>query len=129
MSNNQKTIIATDAAPKAIGPYSQAVKIGSTVYISGQIPLVPTTMELISDDIALQIKQVFENIAAIAKAAGGSLENIVKLTVYLTDLTHWPKFNEIMLHYFKEPFPARAVIAVSALPKNSQVEIESIMVV
>ena len=120
--------IHTELAPKAIGTYSQAVRCGNTVYLSGQIPLDPKTMQLCSDEIRLQIKQVIENLSAVCEASGGSLAHIVKLTVYLTDLTHFPLISEAMTHYFSEPFPARAVIEVSALPRGAQVEIEGIMV-
>ena len=123
-----KTIIKTDKAPSAIGTYSQAVKVDSTVYLSGQIPLVPETMELVGDDFATQCHQVFKNLAAVAAAAGGSLEDIVKLTIYLPDLTNFPTVNEVMAAYFKEPYPARAAVGINELPKGSAVEIEGIMV-
>ncbi|MEM8844416.1 MAG: RidA family protein [Pseudomonadota bacterium] len=122
-----KTIIATDRAPQAIGTYSQAVKVGTTVYMSGQIPLDPQTMEIVSDDIEAQIKRVFENLSAVAEAAGGSLENVVKLNIFLTDLTHFPKVNEIMATFFKEPYPARAAVGVAALPKAAQVEMDAVL--
>lgn len=121
-------IIQTDLAPAAIGTYSQAVRAGDTVYISGQIPLDPKTMQLCSDEIRPQIDQVFENLQAICEAAGGSFKKIVKLTVYLTDLNHFPLVNEAMNRYFEAPFPARAAIGISALPRGAQVEIEGIMV-
>lgn len=124
-----KEIIQTDNAPKAIGPYSQAVKVGNTVYFSGQIPLDPQTMTIVTGGIAEETKQVFNNMQAVAKAAGGSLEAIVKLTIYLTDLSHFPIVNEVMTTFFKAPYPARTTIQVSALPKASQVEIEAVMVV
>jgi reactive intermediate/imine deaminase len=122
-----KTIIATDRAPQAIGTYSQAVKAGTTVYMSGQIPLDPDTMEMVSDDIEDQIKRVFENLAAVAEAAGGSLEDVAKLNIFLTDLTHFPKVNEIMATFFNEPYPARAAVGVAALPKGAQVEMDAIL--
>lgn len=121
-------IVHTKEAPAAIGTYSQAVYSGNTVYLSGQIPLDPVTMQLCSQDIRLQIVQVLENISAVCDAAGGSLAKIVKLTVYLTDLNQFSLVNETMTRYFAEPYPARAVIGVSALPKGSQVEIDAIMV-
>jgi reactive intermediate/imine deaminase len=123
-----KQIIRTHQAPKAIGTYSQAVKAGNAVYISGQIPLVPETMELISNDIEQQIKQSFKNLQQITRAAGGDLKDIVKLTIYLTDLGNYPKANEIMSQFFDEPYPARAVIGVNQLPRHSPVEIDAIMV-
>lgn len=122
-----KTIIATDRAPQAIGTYSQAVKVGSTVYMSGQIPLDPATMELVEGDISVQIKRVFDNLSAVAEAAGGTLNDVVKLNVFLTDLANFPNVNEIMATYFDEPFPARAAIGVAALPKGAQVEMDAVM--
>ena len=122
-----REIIKTDKAPQAIGTYSQAVKCGKTVYLSGQIPLVPETMELIEGDIAAQIRRVFDNLKAVAQAAGGDLSDIAKLNVFLTDLTHFPTVNEIMAEYFAEPYPARAAIGVAALPKGSQVEMDAVM--
>ena len=122
-----KSIIHTHLAPQAIGTYSQAVKVGGTVYLSGQIPLVPDTMTLIEGDITAQITQVFENLKAVAHAAGGDLSDIVKLNVFLTDLSHFPIVNEIMGHYFNHPYPARAAIGVAALPKGAQVEMDGIM--
>lgn len=121
--------IHSELAPAAIGTYSQAVQCGDTIYLSGQIPLDPQTMELCSDDIRLQITQVFENLGAVCEAAGGSLAKIAKLSVYLTDLTHFPMVNEAMTRYFTEPFPARAVIGVAALPRGAKVEMDAIMVV
>lgn len=123
-----KTIISTDNAPQAIGTYSQAVKMDNTVYISGQIPLVPATMEVIEGGIAAEITQVFENLKAVAEAAGGSLSDIVKVNIYLTDLTNFPTVNEIMATYFSEPYPARAAVGIAALPKGVGVEMEAIMV-
>ena len=122
-----KEIIDTDNAPKAIGTYSQAVRTDLTVYLSGQIPLSPKTMALVDGDVKDQIIQVFENLSAVTVAAGGTLADVVKLTVYLTDLSHFPLVNEVMGTYFGEPYPARAVIGVSALPKGAQVEIDGIM--
>jgi reactive intermediate/imine deaminase len=124
-----KQIIHTDKAPKPVGAYSQAVKAGSTVYFSGQIPSVPETGEMVAGGIAAQIRQVFSNIQAVAEAAGGKLSDIVKLNIYMIDLTHFPLVNSTMAEFFKEPYPARATVAVSALPKNSEVEIEAVMVV
>lgn len=123
-----KSIIQTPHAPKAIGTYSQAIKVGQTVYLSGQIPLDPETMTLVEGDIQVQITQVFDNLRAVAIAAGGDLADIVKLTVFLTDLNHFPLVNEIMSRYFQEPYPARAAIGVAALPKDSAVEMDAIMV-
>jgi reactive intermediate/imine deaminase len=122
-------IITTDQAPRAIGTYSQAVKVGNTVYLSGQIPLEPATMQLLEGDMRSQIVRVFENLKAIAIAAGGSLADIVKLTVYLTDLNHFPLVNEVMAVYFKEPYPARAAVGVAQLPKGAIVEMDAIMVI
>lgn len=122
-----RQIIKTDKAPQAIGTYSQAVKAGNTVYMSGQIPLVPETMELIDGDIAAQIRRVFDNLRAVAQAAGGDLSAIAKLNVFLTDLTHFPTVNEVMAEYFTEPYPARAAIGVAALPKGAQVEMDAVM--
>jgi reactive intermediate/imine deaminase len=122
-----KEIIQTDKAPQAIGTYSQAVKVGNTIYLSGQIPLVPATMTLIEGDISAQITQVFENLKAVAEAAGGDLSDIVKLNVFLTDLSHFPIVNEIMGRYFQAPYPARAAIGVAALPKDAGVEMDAIM--
>lgn len=124
-----KEIINTELAPQAIGTYSQAVKVGNTVYLSGQIPLVPETMQLVEGDISAQITQVFNNLKAVAEAAGGGLSDIVKLNVFLTDLAHFPIVNEIMGRYFKAPYPARAAVGVAALPKAAQVEMDAIMVV
>lgn len=123
-----KTIIRTDRAPQAIGTYSQAVKAGNTVYLSGQIPLVPETMEMVNGDMEAQIRRVFDNLAAVAEAAGGSLADLVKLNVYLTDLGHFPLVNKIMASYFSEPYPARAAVGVAALPRGAAVEMEGILV-
>ena len=122
-----KTVISTDKAPKAIGTYSQAIKVGNTVYFSGQIPLKPDTMELVTGDMRAQIRQVFENLKAVAEAAGGTLADLVKLNVYLTDLAHFPLVNEVMANYIPEPYPARAAVGVAALPKGAQVEMDAIM--
>jgi len=122
-----KEIIQTNQAPQAIGTYSQAVKVDHTIYLSGQIPLVPETMTIIEGDIAAQITQVFDNLKAVAEAAGGDLGDIVKLNVFLTDLSSFPLVNEIMGHYFQEPYPARAAIGVAALPKDAGVEMDAIM--
>lgn len=124
-----KQVIRTHNAPKAIGTYSQAVKSGNTVYISGQIPLVPETMALISGDITQQIEQVFKNLSEITEAAGGNLKDIVKLTIYLTDIKHFTETNEVMSRLFDEPYPARVLIGVNALPKGSLVEADAIMVI
>lgn len=121
--------IHTELAPGAIGTYSQAIKCGNTVYLSGQIPLDPTTMQLCSDEIRLQIDQVLRNLSAVCEAAGGSLAKIVKLSVYLTDLNHFPLINDAMSHYFTEPYPARVAIGVASLPRGSQVEMDGIMVI
>ena len=123
-----KTIIQTDQAPQAIGTYSQAVKVGSTVYLSGQIPLVPETMELVAGDMEAQIRRVFDNLAAVAMASGGSLADLVKLNIYLTDLSHFPLVNQVMAAYFQAPYPARAAVGVAALPKGAAVEMEGILV-
>lgn len=123
-----KTIIQTLDAPQAIGTYSQAVKVDRTVYLSGQIPLVPETMKLVEGDIAAQITQVFENLKAVALAAEGDFSDIVKLNVFLTNLADFPIVNEIMAQYFNEPYPARAAIGVAALPKGADVEMDAIMV-
>ncbi|MDR6965486.1 RidA family protein [Shewanella putrefaciens] len=123
----EKIIIATDNAPAAIGTYSQAVKVGSTVYLSGQIPLVPSTMQIVSDDFEAQVVQVFENLTAVCTAAGGSINDIVKLNIFLTDLSHFAKVNEIMSRYFSQPYPARAAIGVKQLPKDAQVEMDGVM--
>lgn len=124
-----KAVIHTDTAPAAIGTYSQAIKVANTVYLSGQIPLLPETMALVEGDISAQIKQVFRNLNAVCEAAGGDLNNIVKLNIFLTDLAHFPTVNEIMAEFFDEPYPARAAIEVSALPKGAAVEMDGIMVI
>ena len=125
----QREIIFTNDAPKAIGTYSQAVKIGNTVYLSGQIPLIPKTMEMIDGDIKEQITRVFMNLDAVAKASGGSLSDVSKLNIFLVDLSDFPLVNEIMSEYFNEPYPARAVIGVSNLPKGAMVEMDAIMTI
>ncbi|EDQ00556.1 RidA family protein [Shewanella benthica] len=123
----EKIIIATDKAPQAIGTYSQAVKVGSTVYLSGQIPLDPTTMQMVSDEFSAQVVQVFDNLTAVCEAAGGSLSDIVKLNIYMTDLSNFATVNEIMGRYFSQPYPARAAIGVKQLPKDSLVEMDGVM--
>ncbi|MCK7544574.1 RidA family protein [Marinobacter bryozoorum] len=127
MSN--KSIIQTDAAPEAIGTYSQAVKAGDTVYLSGQIPLDPETMEVVAGDFADKTRRVFENLKAVCEAAGGSLQDIVKLNIYMTDLANFATVNEVMATYFQEPYPARAAIGVAALPKGVPVEMDAVMVI
>jgi reactive intermediate/imine deaminase len=121
-----RKIIHTDAAPKAIGTYSQAVRVGNTTYFSGQIGLDPKTMQMV-DGIDAQIRRVFDNLKAVAEAAGGSLNDVVRFTVYLTDLRHFAKVNEIMVTYLKEPYPARAAVGVASLPRDALVEIDAIM--
>lgn len=123
-----REIISTPDAPKAIGTYSQAVKVGDTVYLSGQIPLVPETMEMVEGDMAMQVRRVFDNLAAVAKAAGGSLADVVKLNVFLTNLAHFPIVNQMMAEYFTEPYPARAAVGVASLPRGAQVEMDAVMV-
>ena len=123
-----KQVIKTDKAPQAIGTYSQAVRVDSTVYLSGQIPLVPETMEIVEGDVSAQIERVFENLKGVVEAAGGTLANVVKLTVYLTDLGDFARVNEVMASYFREPFPARAAVGVTALPKGVAVEVDAILV-
>jgi reactive intermediate/imine deaminase len=122
-----RQIIRTAHAPGAIGTYSQAVRVGDTVYVSGQIPLDPATGQLVTGDIEAEIRRVFENLKAIAVAAGGSLAEVAKLTVFLTDLAHFGKVNEIMATYFSEPYPARAAVGVAALPRGARVEMECIL--
>lgn len=121
-------IIHTDKAPKAIGTYSQAIKVDNTVYLSGQIPLVPETMEIIAGDIEVQIRRVFDNLRAVAQAAGGDFKDVVKLNVFLTDLVHFPKVNQIMAEYFIQPYPARAAVGVASLPRGVAVEMDAVMV-
>ena len=124
-----KAIIHTDNAPAAIGTYVQAVKVNNTVYLSGQIPLDPQSMTLVDGDISAQINQVFKNLDAVCEASGGDLSNIVKLNIFLTDLSHFPVVNEVMGQYFQEPYPARAAIGVRELPKGAQVEMDGILVI
>jgi reactive intermediate/imine deaminase len=123
-----KQAIHTDAAPAAIGTYSQAIRTGDTVYLSGQIPLDPATMQIISDDMEARIVRVFENLKAVCEAAGGSLGNIVKLNIFLTDLGHFALVNEVMARYFQQPYPARAAIGVASLPRDAGVEMDGVMV-
>ena len=123
-----RSIISTDQAPSAIGTYSQAVRIDDTVYLSGQIPLAPDTMELVGDDFETQCHQVFKNLRAVAIAAGGSMTDMAKLTIYLSDLVNFPTVNKIMTQYFDEPYPARAAVGVAALPKDAAIEIDAILV-
>lgn len=125
----KKSVIATNDAPQAIGTYSQAVRVGDTVYLSGQIPLVPGTTQLESGDMRAQIARVFDNLAAVARAAGGSLVDVVKLNVFLTDLAHFPLVNDVMARYFRPPYPARAAVGVAALPRGAAVEMDAVLVV
>jgi reactive intermediate/imine deaminase len=122
-----REIIQTDNAPQAIGTYSQAVRTGNTVYLSGQIPLVPETMELVEGDIEDQIRRVFDNLKAVAEAAGGTLADIAKLNIFLVDLAAFPIVNQVMAEYFTEPYPARAAIGVAQLPKDAAVEMDGVM--
>lgn len=122
-----RTIISTVDAPKAVGTYSQAIKVGKTVYVSGQIPLDPVTGELVQISMEAQIRRVFDNLLAIVHAAGGDFSHVTKLNVFLTDLSHFALLNQIMATYFKEPYPARAAIQVSALPKGAQVEMDCVV--
>lgn len=122
-----REIIHTDKAPQAIGTYSQAVKVGDVVYMSGQIPLVPETMEVVEGDFTVQVRRVFDNLSAVAEAAGGSLQDIVKLNIFLTDLNYFGTVNEIMADYFQQPYPARAAIGVASLPKGVPVEMDAVM--
>jgi len=124
---SKREIISTDQAPQAIGTYSQAVKCGSTVYLSGQIPLDPATMELVDGDMEASIVRVFENLKAVCQAAGGSMQDIAKLNIFLIDLSHFALVNEVMARYFLQPYPARAAVAVAALPKGAQVEMDGVM--
>ncbi len=127
MSDRPFESLHTDRAPAAIGPYSQAVRTGGLVFLSGQIPLDPATMELVDGDVASQARQVFDNLAAVAEAAGGSLDHLVKLTVYLTDLANFQTVNDVMTRCFREPYPARAALGVAALPRGAAVEVEAVM--
>ncbi|WP_438863247.1 RidA family protein [Neptunicella sp.] len=122
-----RTVINTPNAPQAIGTYSQAVKVGTTVYLSGQIPLVPSTMEVISEDFAEQTQQVFANLTAVCEAAGGTLNDLAKVNIFMTDLSNFATVNEIMSQHFSQPYPARAAIQISALPKGVQIEIDGVM--
>jgi reactive intermediate/imine deaminase len=122
-----REIIQTSRAPEAIGTYSQAVRCGSTVYLSGQIPLVPETMELLEGDMEAQVRRVFDNLAAVAEAAGGSLADVVKLNVFLPDLGHFAIVNSVMAEYFQPPYPARAAVGVAALPRGAQVEMDAVL--
>lgn len=122
-----KIIIQTDNAPKAIGTYSQAVKVNNTVYLSGQIPLDPASMALVDNDFNAQVCRVFNNLSAVAEAAGGSLADIVKLNIFLTDMNNFPVINQVMADYFQQPYPARAAIGVASLPKGADVEMDGIM--
>lgn len=128
-----KKIIQTNQAPAAIGTYSQAVGVGNTVWLSGQIPLDPATMQIVGDSTAQgmeqQIHQAFRNLSAVAQAAGGSLNDVVKLNLFLTDLSHFAKVNEIMAQYFQEPYPARAAVGVASLPRGAGFEAEAVMVI
>lgn len=125
MSN--RAVISTPAAPEAIGPYSQAIKVGNTVWLSGQIPLVPGTSELAAGDISAQATQVFRNLNAVAEAAGGSLQNAVKVNISLVDMDHFAAVNAVMASFFQEPYPARACVQVAALPKGAQIEVEAVL--
>ena len=127
MSN--RAVISTPGAPEAIGPYSQAIKVGNTVWLSGQIPLVPGSMELVTGDIRDQATQVFRNLAAVAEAAGGSLDQAVKINISLTNLEHFGAVNEVMASFLSEPYPARACVQVAALPRGVDIEVEAILVV
>jgi len=122
-----REIIHTSKAPEAIGTYSQAVKVGDTVYLSGQIPLVPETMTVIEGDFGTQVRRVFDNLSAVAEAAGGTLQDIAKLNIFLTDLSYFGTVNEIMAEYFEQPYPARAAIGVASLPKDVPVEMDAVM--
>jgi len=123
-----RSTINTDKAPAAIGTYSQAIKAGDTVYLSGQIPLDPATMELVEGGVETHIRRVFDNLSAVCEAAGGSLQQLVKLNIYLTDLGHFQLVNSVMAEYFEQPYPARAAVGVASLPKDSVVEMDAIMV-
>jgi reactive intermediate/imine deaminase len=126
---NNRAVISTPDAPQAIGPYSQAVKVGNTVWLSGQIPLVPGTMELVTGDISAQATQVFNNLAAVAAAAGGSLNQAVKINISLTNLDHFADVNEVMASFLQEPYPARACVQVAALPRGVDIEVEAVLAV
>jgi reactive intermediate/imine deaminase len=122
-----KQIISTQGAPAAIGVYSQAVRVGNTIWVSGQIPLDPQTKELVQGDVEAQVRQVFENLKAIVAAAGASFDDVVKATVFLIDLSHFGLVNKVMAEYFREPYPARAAVGVAALPRGAQIEVECIL--
>ncbi len=122
-----RTIIETADAPKAIGTYTQAVRCGNTVYLSGQIPLDPATMEMVDGEFDAQIRRVFDNLKAVAAAAGGSLDDVAKLNVYLTDLSNFAQVNKVMAEYFEQPFPARAAVGVAQLPRDAEVEMDAVM--
>ncbi|MDQ2070189.1 RidA family protein [Natronospira bacteriovora] len=124
-----REVIHSKDAPEAIGPYSQAIRVGNTVYLSGQIPLDPASGELVTGDIDTQVRRVFDNLTAVCEAAGGSLAHIVKLQIYLTDLSHFATVNQIMQAYFQSPYPARAALGVAQLPKGAEVEMDGVMVV
>ncbi|MGD2073325.1 MAG: RidA family protein [Gammaproteobacteria bacterium] len=124
----QRKVIRTDGAPQAIGTYSQAVQVGDTVYLSGQIPLDPGTMELVEGGMEAQVRRVFDNLAAVAQAAGSGLADIVKLNIFLTDLGHFARVNQIMADYFETPYPARAAVGVAALPKGAAVEMDAVLI-
>lgn len=124
-----KATIQTEKAPAAIGTYSQAIKVNSTVYLSGQIPLDPVTMQMVEGDMRAQIVRVFDNLAAVCEASGGGLKDIVKLNIFLTDLSHFSLVNEVMATYFMQPYPARAAVGVASLPKDAQVEMDGVMVI
>jgi reactive intermediate/imine deaminase len=126
---SNRAVISTPNAPEAIGPYSQAVKVGNTLWLSGQIPLVPGTMELVRGDISAQARQVFSNLAAVAEAAGGSLNNAVKINISLTSLADFAAVNEVMASMLQEPYPARACVQVAALPRDADIEVEAILVI
>jgi reactive intermediate/imine deaminase len=126
---SNRAVISTPNAPAAIGPYSQAVKVGNTVWLSGQIPLIPDSMELVTGDIADQATQVFKNLAAVAEAAGGSLNSAVKINICLTNLEHFAAVNEVMASFLQEPYPARACVQVAALPKGVDIEVEAVLAV
>lgn len=128
-SSNMRKIIKTEQAPQAIGTYSQAVQHGNTIYFSGQIPLIPETMELTQGDIAEQTRQIFRNLDAVATAAGGTLADFVKLNIFLTDLGNFQIINQVMEEFFKQPYPARAAVGVAALPKGAEVEVDGIMII
>ena len=124
-----KATIQTEKAPAAIGTYSQAIKVNNTVYLSGQIPLDPVTMQMEEGDMRAQVVRVFDNLSAVCEASGGSLKDIVKLNIFLTDLAHFAVFNEVMAEYFTQPYPARAAVGVASLPRGAQVEMDGVMVI